>query len=156
MVSKLPDGMEKHDMEDLISALLELRGQYRKLQWYGEVNRRGFVKITKKLNKKIPASTAQSRYLSTKVDPKPFATNNNLTLDMRAINEWLSSLGEVKVFDDASSVHSGSSDSLRHHVSRSALKISPSMLEGIEQAIREDNLQKFQEQFATVSCLISS
>ena len=73
MASKLKDGMEKEDMEDLMGTLLELRGQYRKLQWYGEVNRRGFVKITKKLDKKIASSSTQSRYLATKVDPKPFA-----------------------------------------------------------------------------------
>ena len=142
--------MEKHDMEELMGALLELRGQYRKLQWYGEVNRRGFVKITKKLNKKIPSSTAQSRYLTTKVDPKPFATNNKLTLDMRAINEWLSSLGEVKVYDDASSVHSGSSGSLRRSGSRAALKIPPTTVDSMEQAVREDNVETVTELMRTV------
>ena len=150
MVSKLPDGMEKHDMEDLIGALLELRGQYRKLQWYGEVNRRGFVKITKKLNKKIPSSTAQSRYLTTKVDPKPFATNNKLTLDMRDINEWLSGLGEIKVHDDASSVHSGSSGSLRHMGSKAALKVPSSTIEAMEHAVRDDNLEKLSELLKSV------
>ena len=151
MVSKLPDGMEKGDMEDLIGNLLELRGQYRKLQWYGEVNRRGFVKITKKLNKKIPSSTAQSRYLGTKVDPKPFATNNKLTLDMRAINEWLSGLGEVKVSDDSSSIHSGSSGSLRRIASKSTMKVSPTTLDAMEQAAREDDMQKLSELLDTVS-----
>ena len=82
MSSKLPDAMDKDEMQDLMGTLLELRGQYRKLQWYGEVNRRGFIKITKKLDKKIETSSAQSRYLSSKVDPKPFATNNKLTQDM--------------------------------------------------------------------------
>ena len=145
MVSKLPDGMEKGDMEDLIANLLELRGQYRKLQWYGEVNRRGFVKITKKLNKKIPSSTAQGRYLGTKVDPKPFATNNKLTLDMRAINDWLLRLGDVKVSDDSSSIHSGSSGSLRRIASKSALKTAPTTLDAMEQAVREDDMQKLVE-----------
>ena len=150
MVSKLPDGMEKHDREDLISALLELRGQYRKLQWYGEVNRRGFVKITKKLNKKIPSSTAQSRYLTTKVDPKPFATNNKLTLDMRAINEWLSGLGDTKVSDDASSVHSGSSGSLHRMASKAVLQVSPSTIDALEQAVKEDKTQMLSELLKTV------
>ena len=142
MASKLHGGIEKQDMEDLMSALLELRGQYRKLQWYGEVNRRGFVKITKKLNKKIPSSTAQSRYLTTKVDPKQFATNNKLTIDMRSINEWLSTLSEIKVFDDSSSVHSGSSSSIRRMGSKAALQISSADMESMELAVKTDNLQK--------------
>jgi len=134
--------MDKDDMEDLMGTLLELRGQYRKLQWYGEVNKRGFVKITKKLDKKIASSSTQSRYLTTKVEPKSFATNNKLTLDMRAINEWLSSLGDVKVVDDASSVHSGSSSSLRHTGSRSTLKIPTATLEALEKAVRDDNTKQ--------------
>lgn len=142
MASKMHEGIEKQDLEDLMSALLELRGQYRKLLWYGEVNKRGFVKITKKLNKKIPSSTAQSRYLTTKVDPKQFATNNKLSQDMRSINEWLSALGEVKVYDDSSSVHSGSSGSLRRMGSRAALKISSADLEAMEHAARSDNVEK--------------
>lgn len=137
MASKLHDGMDKDEMEDLMGALLELRGQYRKLQWYGEVNRRGFVKITKKLDKKIPSSSAQQQYLLSKVDPKPFATNNKLTQDMRAINDWLSSLGPIKQPDDASSVRSGSSGSLRI-TTKSQLKIPSSTLEAFDEAIRSD------------------
>ena len=36
-----------------MGALLELRSQLRKIQWFGEVNRKGFVKITKKIDKKV-------------------------------------------------------------------------------------------------------
>jgi glycerophosphodiester phosphodiesterase len=145
MVSKMQGAMDKDEMEDLMGTLLELRGQYRKLQWYGEVNRRGFIKITKKLDKKIPSSSAQSQYLSTKVDPKPFATNNKLTLDLRAINEWLSTLGPVKISDDASSTKSGSSSSLRRMASKSSIKIPTATIEAMEQAVREDNLDKLFE-----------
>ncbi|KAK3081744.1 hypothetical protein LTS18_003216, partial [Coniosporium uncinatum] len=51
-IPKGRDGMDKDEKEDLMGALLEVRDQLRKLQWYGEVNRRGFIKITKKLDKK--------------------------------------------------------------------------------------------------------
>ena len=136
-------------MEDLMGTLLELRGQYRKLQWYGEVNRRGFVKITKKLDKQIPSSATQSRYLANKVDPKSFATNNKLTRDMRAINEWLSSLAEVKVVDDASSIHSGSSGNLNRMGPKSNFKIPIGTLESLDQAIREDDGAKVLEIAAT-------
>ena len=156
MVSKLHDGMDNDEMEDLMGALLELRGHYRKLQWYGEVNRRGFVKITKKLDKKIPSSSAQSQYLSTKVDPKPFATNNKLTLDMRATNDWLSSLGPVKPSDDASSVKSGSSGSLRRIASKSSLQIPSATLEGLDNAVREDDAAKLFEALMTGSSSTSN
>ncbi|RMY59220.1 hypothetical protein D0865_02194 [Hortaea werneckii] len=156
MVSKLSDGMDKEEMEDLMGTLLELRGQYRKLQWYGEVNRRGFVKITKKLDKKIPSSHAQSQYLSGKVDPKPFATNNKLTLDMRAINDWLSSLGPAKAPDDASSIKSGSSGSLRRIASRSSTNIPSTTLEALDHAIREDSPEKLNEALGTTSSTTAS
>ena len=151
MVSKLHDGMDKDEMEDLMGTLLELRGQYRKLQWYGEVNRRGFVKITKKLDKKIPSSSAQSQYLSTKVEPKPFATNNKLTLDMRAINDWLSSLGPVKTPDDNASIKSGSSGSLKRIASKSSTHISSQTFEALDHAVKEDSTEKLSEALATNS-----
>ena len=151
MISKLSGAMEKDEMDDLLSTLLELRGQYRKLQWYGEVNRRGFVKITKKLNKKIPSSTAQSRYLTTKVDPKQFASNNKLTLDMRSINQWLQDLNDSKVpSDDTDSVHSASSGSLRRIASKSALKIPSSDVEAMDQAVKENNMKKLEDLFASL------
>jgi len=139
---RMPQSMDKQDMEELVEALLEIRGQYRKLQWYGEVNRRGFVKITKKLNKKIPSSTAQSRYLTTKVDPKSFATNNKLSFDLRGINEYLSSLKDVKTTDDASSIHSGSSGSLRHMASKATLQVSPAIIDSMEVAVKEDDVKQ--------------
>ncbi|KAF2461185.1 Glycerophosphoryl diester phosphodiesterase family-domain-containing protein [Lineolata rhizophorae] len=133
----IPEGLDKDEAEDLMGALLELRGQLRKLQWYGEVNRRGFVKITKKLDKKIPALCAQQRYLALKVYPKAFATNTKLSHDMKNINDWLSALGEAKTFDDTGSVHSTAS--LRTVSSKAVLNVPSSLLDGIEQSIRSDD-----------------
>lgn len=133
-------------MEDLMGTLLELRGQYRKLQWYGEVNRSGFVKITKKLDKKIPSASAQTRYLATKVDPKRFATNHQLTNDMRAINDWMSKLGDVKVFDDAASSHS--TGSIHRVSSRTNLKMQPGQLDAVDAAIRQNDTERLTELLA--------
>ncbi|KAF4556457.1 Glycerophosphocholine phosphodiesterase GDE1-like protein [Elsinoe fawcettii] len=141
--TKVQEGMDKEELEDLMGALLELRSQYRKLQWYGEVNRRGFVKITKKLDKKISASSAQSRYLATKVDPKAFASNFRLTNDMRAINDWLSALAEVKIFDDKASVHS--TGSLQRTVSRNAVRIPGATLDSLDAAVRQDSVDQIKE-----------
>ncbi|KKY19022.1 putative glycerophosphodiester phosphodiesterase gde1 [Diplodia seriata] len=137
------DGIDRDELEDLAGALLELRGQLRKLQWYGEVNRRGFVKITKKLDKKVPNSCTQQRYLATKVDPRPFATNLKLQQDMKAINDWLSGLGEAKVFDDASSVHSTAS--LKRVSSKSVLNLPSGLLDTLDQAIRNDDASRLEE-----------
>ncbi|KAK2870572.1 hypothetical protein FQN49_003085 [Arthroderma sp. PD_2] len=129
--------LDGEDTEDLLAALLELRGQLRKLQWYGEVNRRGFIKITKKLDKKLPGAQAQVRYLSTKVDPSPFATNSRLLNSVNSINEWLSVLGHEKVTDDNSSTHS--TLSLKKTSSRTILNLPTSLLLAVDDALRRDD-----------------
>ncbi|EKG19447.1 hypothetical protein MPH_03310 [Macrophomina phaseolina MS6] len=141
--SMFSDGVDRDELEDLVGALLELRGQLRKLQWYGEVNRRGFVKITKKLDKKVPNSCTQQRYLATKVDPQPFATNYKLQQDMKAINDWLSGLGDAKVYDDASSVHSAAS--LKRVSSRAILNLPSGLLDTVDQAVRNDDASILEE-----------
>lgn len=126
-----------NELDDLRGALLELRGQLRKLQWYGEVNRRGFVKITKKLDKKIRHPSTQRRYLETKVDTKGFATNLQLSDTVNNINDWLSVLGEAKVYDDASSTHS--SLSIQRISSKAVLDLPQTLLENLDIALRYDN-----------------
>lgn len=133
----VPEGVDRDEVEDIMGALLELRGQLRKLQWYGEVNRRGFIKITKKLDKKVPQACAQRRYLESKVDPKPFATNVGLSDAMATINNWLSILGDARVLSDASS--SRSSHSIRTVSSKAILSLPPDLLDTVDQAIRNDD-----------------
>ena len=119
-----------------MGALLELRGQLRKLQWFGEVNRRGFIKITKKLDKRVPSAHAQKKYLEAKVDPAPFASNLELSDVTKRINDWLSIIGDLGIrSDDASSQ---SSFSLRRVGSRPTLNISQTELQTLEQMIRKD------------------
>ena len=142
--TELPAGMDRDEMEDLMGALLELRGQLRKLQWYGEVNRRGFVKITKKLDKKVVQDSTQRRYLESKVDPKKFATNNSLSESMKTVNDWLSKLGDVRIFDDGSSTHS--SHSLHRVSSRTALDLPAGTLDKVDYAIRNDIASSLMEQ----------
>lgn len=146
----MPEGIDKNETEDLMGALLELRGQLRKLQWYGEVNRRGFTKITKKLDKKVSNVNAQQRYLASKVDPKPFAANTQLSKDLKAINDWLSALAEVKTFDDASSQHSTAS-SLRRVASRTTLSLPSRLVDAIDHAIRNDDASTLAERLTEAS-----
>ncbi len=132
----VPQGLDRDEGEEVMAALLELRGQLRKLQWYGEVNRRGFIKITKKWDKKVGHTLTQQRYLESKVEPKQFATNIELLGTMKAVNGWMSKLGEVKYEDDASSTHS--SHSLQQVTSKAMPKLPAELLDSMEQAIRAD------------------
>ncbi|KAH0842851.1 Glycerophosphodiester phosphodiesterase GDE1 [Fonsecaea pedrosoi] len=139
--------LDADEREDLLAALLELRGDLRKLQWYGEVNRRGFIKITKKLDKRIPAAHAQKKYLELKVDPSAFATNTQLFTSLNKINDWISVLSEVaattpNTADDVASISSGS---LKRTTSRPSLNISVEQLAKIEIKIRQDDAQSLKE-----------
>jgi glycerophosphodiester phosphodiesterase len=149
-VAQLPEGIDKDEAQDLMGALLELRGSMRKLQWYGEVNRRGFIKITKKLDKKIETVCLQERYLASKVNPKPFAHNLPLNQDMKAVNEWLSGLSDIKTFDDTGSSHSAAS---LGRVPGRSLHLPAGLLDAVDTAIRGDRVddlsQKLEEAAAS-------
>ncbi|KAI1610731.1 Glycerophosphoryl diester phosphodiesterase family-domain-containing protein [Exophiala viscosa] len=143
--------LDRDEREDLLAALLELRGQLRKLQWYGEVNRRGFIKITKKLDKRIPAAHAQKRYLELKVDPSAFATNAQLFASLNRINDWLSILNDIAASTNNDDVASISSASLKRTTSRPSLNIPTEQLAQVEAKIRQDDAKRLQEWLQTVS-----
>ena len=134
------NGIDKDEVDDLMGVLRELRSQLRKLQWYGEVNRKGFIKITKKLDKKVGETAAQRCYLESKVDPKQFATNVDLLEAMNTVNDWLAKLSDIKIQDDASSTHS--SHSLHRASSKAMLSLPAWTLDGVDQAIRMDDAPK--------------
>ncbi|ETI21141.1 hypothetical protein G647_07485 [Cladophialophora carrionii CBS 160.54] len=139
--------LDADEREDLLAALLELRGQLRNLRWYGEVNRRGFIKITKKLDKRIPQAHAQKKYLELKVDPLAFATNAQLFASLSKINDGISVLGEAassstSKTDDVASISSGS---LMRTTSRPSLHISAEQLAKIEAIIRQDDATSLDE-----------
>lgn len=141
------EDLEKEDREDLLAALLELRGHFRKLQWYGEVNRRGFVKITKKLDKKIEGSHTQKKYLSLKVDPCAFAQNTQLFQALERINKWMSLLIAAS---EAAKCDEGAKKPIipsRLHKSSSqqALRIPDANWSLLERHIKEDDATHTQE-----------
>ncbi|KAK5078118.1 Glycerophosphocholine phosphodiesterase [Lithohypha guttulata] len=133
-------GLEKEEREDLFAGLRELRGQFRKLQGYGEINRKGFVKITKKLDKKIEGSHAQQKYLHLKVDPCPFATNAGLHKSVAMINDWLHLLGEA-ASDEEAGKKTIIPPKLHKSASREALRIPDDSWVRLERSIREDDAQ---------------
>lgn len=125
-----------------MGALLELRSQLRNLQWFGEINRRGFVKITKKLDKKVPDLVTQHPYISTKVDPKPFAKEANTARLLTEINKWMSVLAEAQTFDDAMSDHS--TRSLGRASTKGLLNLPQAQLDVLDQAVRNDDVASLQ------------
>ncbi|KAI1803847.1 glycerophosphodiester phosphodiesterase GDE1 [Daldinia bambusicola] len=139
-----------------MGALLELRNQLRNLQWFGEINRRGFVKITKKLDKKVPNTTTQQRYITTKVDPKPFAKDTTVVRLINEINKWLSVLGDAQNFDDAKSDKSTRSvRSLGRVTAKAMLNVSQPVLDQLDAAIRKDDVATLQSSMASEKLVVS-
>lgn len=122
-----------------MGALLELRTLLRNLQWFGEINRRGFVKITKKLDKKVPDITSQQSYISTKVDTKPFAKDGNITRLLVEINRWLSALGDAQNLDD--SMSDRSTRSLGRASTKAMLQLPQAQLDVLDQSVRQDDVE---------------
>lgn len=137
--------LDDDEVEELMGALLELRNMLRNLQWFGEINRRGFVKITKKVDKKIPNTTSQERYITTKVDPKPFAKDTTIARMVSEINKWLSVLGDSQNLDDSKSDRSARSvRSLGRASAKAMLSVSQAQIDILEQAIRSDDVAALQ------------
>lgn len=94
--------LDPEELEDLVGTILELRSQFRKLQWYSEVNKRGFVKILKKLDKKIHINT-QKKYLNSKVLVLPFANASSVESKLLQVNSFLEELSPLISGDVADS-----------------------------------------------------
>lgn len=104
------------ELDEVISILLELRSIYRNLKWFGELNHKGFIKILKKLDKKLTYLTKLANdqivsdgtgaepvnlpnnnkeiYLTTRVDALPFANEVDLIHGLDTINYILNELGD--------------------------------------------------------------
>ncbi|GAO16542.1 hypothetical protein UVI_02023750 [Ustilaginoidea virens] len=130
--------LDQDEVEEVMGALLELRAQLRNLQWFGEINRRGFVKITKKLDKKVPQISYQHRYMSTKVDPKQFAKDGSITRLLSEINRWLSVLSDAQQVDD--SMSDRSTRSLGRASAKAMLILPQAQLDIMDQAVRNDDI----------------
>ncbi|KAK9325496.1 GDPD-domain-containing protein [Lipomyces orientalis] len=133
----MPEDLDRDDLEDLVGALLELRSQLRMLQWYAEVNKRGFVKILKKLDKRTGVNQ-QSLYLDSKVMILPFASGIQANQYMEIINKWLSNLAPDELNDPPRSL-SPSGNSLKSGAD-TGVSTTPSV-ETMKAAVADDNLE---------------
>ena len=140
------EALDHNEIDELRGALLDLREQLRRIGWFGEVNRRGFVKITKKLDKKVPSVCTQERYLSSKVFLKPFSTDATVHAVLNPLNDWISNLGKAQSKEDAHSVHSV--HSIKRVSSRSILSLPKGLLDTVDQAVRNDDVPILKESLA--------
>ncbi|ONH69591.1 Glycerophosphodiester phosphodiesterase GDE1 [Cyberlindnera fabianii] len=85
------DDLDNEELEEIIGVLVELRSCLRNLKWFGELNKRGFVKILKKLDKKT-GTMQQQAYLNSRIYPLGFANEIDIVKDLGMINEYLNKL----------------------------------------------------------------
>lgn len=110
------------ELDEIVLISLELRAIYRNLKWFGELNHKGFIKILKKLDKKLAYLTNlandqlrvdadleedvpvvnlpnnnKETYLTTRVDALPFANGLELQAGLDTINEILNQLGDQQI-----------------------------------------------------------
>ncbi|EGY20009.1 hypothetical protein VD0002_g8573 [Verticillium dahliae] len=137
--------LDEDEISELMGALIDLRTQLRNLVWFGEINRRGFVKITKKLDKKVPDTTTQHRYLSTKVDVLPFAKDGHAMRLLSEINKWLSVLSEAQTLSLDDSRSDRSTRSLGRASAKAMLTLPQALLDNLDHAIRSDNVEVLQK-----------
>lgn len=138
--------LDDDEAEELMGALLSLREQLRKLQWFGEVNRRGFVKITKKLDKKVPGPATQQSYIATKVDLKPFAKDTTTRRQSDEVSKWIAVLGSSQQVDDNKSDRSvRSTKSLGRATAKAKLNIPEDKLDQLDKAIQKKDVKGLED-----------
>lgn len=108
------------ELDEIVAILLELRTVYRNLKWFGDLNHKGFIKILKKLDKKLSwvndlsnehvleqegaegellvrkinlPMTHKDDYLATRVNALSFANGNELQNGLTIIGQILHQLG---------------------------------------------------------------
>lgn len=85
--------VDDEEEEEIIGVLLELRNCFRNLKWFGELNKRAFRKILKKLDKKT-GTHRQDAYLNTRVYPLEFCNDTDTVHCLSIANEYLTKLND--------------------------------------------------------------
>ncbi|KAK6506423.1 Glycerophosphocholine phosphodiesterase [Arthrobotrys conoides] len=135
------DNIPRHELEEHAEVLLELRGQLRKIAWFGDVNRRGFVKILKKLDKRLLVKV-QQRYLNSKVLIKPFAASSEVTAAERTVNEWLEKLGLGIQIKGISETEKPDGLSFKNSSAGGVSGLSQEVLKTFDISIKNDNSER--------------
>lgn len=107
------------EKDEIVTILTELQAAFRNLKWFAELNHKGFVKILKKLDKKVDylstlcneqlasqgstqtvelPSNHKEAYLTTRVEALPFANEEGLAGGLDLIGSLVAQLG-LKPFE---------------------------------------------------------
>ncbi|CAL1191932.1 unnamed protein product, partial [Candida parapsilosis] len=98
----------QEELDEIVNILIELRMLFRNLKWFGELNHRGFIKILKKLDKKLSSilndgqvseidvsRNNKEAYLTTRIDALPFANETEVANNLDIIHRILLQLGTM-------------------------------------------------------------
>lgn len=160
------------ELDEIVAILLELRSVYRNLKWFGDLNHKGFIKILKKLDKKLAYITTlthdqlrrdgvalslalptnnKENYLATRVEALPFANGLDLAQGLDTINNILSQLGgqQFGVAPGNGLALAADLNTLRIGHNR-RYSFDKDSLEALYDAMSSNNLQQFLEQLRCV------
>lgn len=119
--------MDDEEIDEVIGILLELRNNFRNLKWFGELNKRGFIKILKKLDKKT-GTDQQKSYLNARVNALSFANELDILKSLSIINSYLNKWGPQIVNVDSSNTSPLLSSVMSTSVSASTSGSTPDQL----------------------------
>lgn len=102
MIPSVPHTPEdiSEELVEVLGILVELRSHFRNLKWYGELNKRAFTKILKKLDKKV-GTHQQHVYLQARILPLEFSNDSEISRSLNVINDFLDKVS-YKVQDKVS------------------------------------------------------
>ncbi|KAI5968177.1 GDE1 [Candida pseudojiufengensis] len=135
----------KEELDEIISILIELRILFRNLKWFGELNHKGFIKILKKLDKKLTSilnegqvnkselsNNNKEAYLSTRIDALPFANETELSNNLDIIHKILLQLGTLGFNNN-------------EEIKLESLNLNTN-LESFQQILEEDNVEELSKE----------
>ncbi|KAG5519428.1 hypothetical protein PMAC_002055 [Pneumocystis sp. 'macacae'] len=132
--------IEIDEKEDLVSSLLSLKSELQKLLWYLEINNKGFMKILKKLDKKLNMSL-KSNYMESKVMLLSSATTITVEL-FENICHWLSYINDTNSLKNITT--NDTKNSIVSIPSVFSFTADPILIEKIEESIRKNDAENFQ------------
>lgn len=135
--------INEEEVEDIISVILELRNSIRNLKWFAELNKRGFVKMLKKLDKKT-GTEIQEIYLKSKINSLLFSNESGIVKLLSEANQLLNLLSNNttnnNMFYNWAKLPSPSSTSILKHTNE--LKKIPDIY---AECIQNDNSEELKD-----------
>ncbi|EMR11148.1 hypothetical protein PNEG_00744 [Pneumocystis murina B123] len=130
--------LRSDEKEDLLILLLSLRSDLQKILWYAEMNKKGFSKILKKVDKKFDMSI-KSSYMESKI--LAFLEDTTIIELLQNVNNYLSYLNNA---NSSKEFKRDIMDSIIDISSNSSFVISPVLATEIQTSIYQNNADNFQ------------